>query len=180
MIEKQKVVVYVISSRGLLVFAHGAHPEVGYQVPSGTVRERETPLAAAMRELKEETGLQVDSAKFTKLGIFNHDMRPFKAERHIRHAYLLQFEDQTINRWTHWEMHPDTHDAAPVEFHFHWEPLHRFLPSLLSVGQGIPIARLCTKPSLKKICRLEYLMPQKKLITSCRFDKKIYFLLYLI
>jgi len=116
MMEKKKVVVYVISSRGLLVFAHGAHPEVGYQVPSGTVRERETPLAAAMRELKEETGLQADSDKFTKLGIFLimicahsrrkgiYDTPTFfnsKTRQYCLHRFLEGYNALDINQFRH-------------------------------------------------------------------------------
>ncbi len=51
---------HATSSRGLLVFEEPDFPEVGVQVPGGTVEPDEGVLAAARRELHEETGLLVE------------------------------------------------------------------------------------------------------------------------
>lgn len=156
MVEKQKAAVYVVSPKGLLVFAHSAHPEVGFQVPAGTVRAGEAPIEAAIRELEEETGLRAGAGDLEFLGVFEHDMRPFREERQIRHAFLLRIEGKTQDRWAHWEEHPDSPGEVPVEFQFHWEPLHTFLPALLSVGQGAPIRTLSTQVADSEPRRLEY------------------------
>ena len=59
-IRKQKVVIYCVQEQKLLVFKHVDYSfeEVGIQVPAGSIREEETPEAAALRELQEETGKQ--------------------------------------------------------------------------------------------------------------------------
>jgi len=54
----QKVVAYVVATERLLVFIHPRHPEVGSQVPAGTVEHNESPAAAVLREAREETGLR--------------------------------------------------------------------------------------------------------------------------
>ena len=156
MLEKHKAAVYVLSNKGLLVFAHSAHPEVGFQGPAGTVRAGESPVDAAVRELEEETGLLAHASDLELLGIFEHDMRPFRAERQLRHAFLLVQSDDAQDEWAHWERHSDSPNEQAIEFQFHWEPLHRFLPTLLAVGQGAPIRPLCTQDPETGPRRLEY------------------------
>ena len=154
--KKFKSAVYVISNKGLLVFQHSAHPEVGFQVPCGTVHVGEDPIDAAIRELEEETGLVADKSRLRLLRVIEHDMRPFKSEIQVRYTYLLLLSEDTLDSWVYWEMHPDTTGAKPEEFRFHWEPLHNELPSLLAVGQGNPIRHLCTANPFKPVQRLEY------------------------
>jgi len=153
---RKKAAVYVVSDGRLLVFAHVAHPEVGYQVPSGTVKPGEPVTAAAVRELAEEAGLQVNEGMLEPLGVFEYDMRPFREEEQQRHAFLVRLDSEQIEQWTHWEEHPDTGDAAPERFDFHWEPLGAQLPNLLTVGQGSPIAALCVGHAGGISQRLEY------------------------
>jgi 8-oxo-dGTP pyrophosphatase MutT (NUDIX family) len=56
---KEKVLVYVVRDGRLLVFRHTdySYEEVGIQVPASSIRPGETPEAAALREAREETGL---------------------------------------------------------------------------------------------------------------------------
>jgi 8-oxo-dGTP pyrophosphatase MutT (NUDIX family) len=49
--------VYVEREDGLLVFDHRDHPEAGTQVPAGGVHKGEDLTTAAMREVREETGV---------------------------------------------------------------------------------------------------------------------------
>ncbi|MFN7153719.1 MAG: aKG-HExxH-type peptide beta-hydroxylase [Acidovorax sp.] len=151
-----KAAIYVVSDGHLLVFAHPEHPEVGYQIPSGTVKLGESVTTAAVRELTEETGLHIEERMLESLGIFEHDMRPFREERQQRHAFLVQLNSVQRSTWTHWEEHPDTSGAAPEPFNFHWEPLAARLPRLLAVGQGAPIAGWCVAGGVGNTQRIEY------------------------
>lgn len=153
---KKKAAVYVVSEKGMLIFSHPDHPEVGFQVPSGTVREDETVASAAVRELEEETGLCVLESQLEPLPTYTHDMRPFREEEQERYPFLLRLSDGVVPRWSHWEQHPDTPGADPVLFEFHWEPINKELPLLLAVGQGRPIRHLCMGSVVSGTSRLEY------------------------
>ena len=54
---RERVVVYVERGAELLVFDHRDHPEAGTQVPAGGIEPGETLAAAAVREVREETGV---------------------------------------------------------------------------------------------------------------------------
>ena len=153
---KKKATVYVVSQRGLLIFSHSDHPEVGFQVPSGTVHEGERVEQAAVRELEEETGLRVSAAQLVPLPAYTHDMRPFRDELQERHPFMLRLSGDVSECWSHWEQHPDTPGARPVKFDLQWEPMHERLPRLLAVGQGRPIGHLCAGSSSSSTGRLEY------------------------
>ncbi len=71
MSPRQRVVVYVERAGELLVFEHRDHPEAGAQVPAGGVLEDESLADAAVREVREETGVRLD-AEPTLLGSHEH------------------------------------------------------------------------------------------------------------
>lgn len=135
--EKHKVVVYVISREHVLAFYHSDYPEVGYQVPAGTVESGETPQQAAKRELFEEAGLDVPLERFNLLGVESHDMRPFKRELHKRTFYYVTVDEQVSGTWLHHELHANSQaDAVPTKFHYEWISTRYDINGLLSVGQG--------------------------------------------
>ena len=68
---RKRVVVYVERGDGLLVFDHRDHPEAGTQVPAGGGDEGEELTEAAIREVREETGVRLD-AELTLLGTHEH------------------------------------------------------------------------------------------------------------
>ena len=71
MTVRNRVVVYVEREDGLLVFDHRDHPDAGTQVPAGGVEEGESHDAAAVREVREETGVQLDGTPLL-LGTHEH------------------------------------------------------------------------------------------------------------
>jgi ADP-ribose pyrophosphatase YjhB (NUDIX family) len=57
---RKRVVVYVERGEELLVFDHRDHPDAGTQVPAGGVHEGEALVDAVRREVREETGVELD------------------------------------------------------------------------------------------------------------------------
>ncbi|WP_310725940.1 NUDIX domain-containing protein [Streptomyces sp. N2A] len=76
-VTKDKVLCYVVRDGKLLVFRHTdfSYEEVGIQVPAGSLREGETPEAAALREAGEETGL-MGFKIVRKVGETEYDISP--------------------------------------------------------------------------------------------------------
>jgi 8-oxo-dGTP pyrophosphatase MutT (NUDIX family) len=68
---RKRVVVYVEREDGLVVFDHRDHPEAGTQVPAGGVDHGEGLIQAAIREVREETGVCLDTEP-TFLGTHEH------------------------------------------------------------------------------------------------------------
>ena len=127
-----KVVAYVVRRDQLLVFVHPLHPEVGLQVPAGTVEPGESPAVALLRELREETGLS-EFGKPTYLGEATFDMAQFgRAESHRRYFYRVPLAQGAPERWRHLETSGGT---TPAElFEFFWVPLARV--PVLAADQG--------------------------------------------
>ena len=131
----RKVVAYVTQGDRLLVFRHTRHPEAGIQVPAGTIEEGESPEQAALREAREETGLD-DLEIRSALGMRRTRLlvggRP---EVHVRHFFHLVLQGKAPARWTHFEEHPSDGRPAPIEFEFYWVRFPGEVPEL-SGGQG--------------------------------------------
>jgi 8-oxo-dGTP pyrophosphatase MutT (NUDIX family) len=111
-----KVVVYVTSGNKLLVFRHPESPEVGLQVPAGTIEPGEAPEAAALREASEESGLDL-AGPARSLGVREVDMAPFGGSGWVRrHFYHVEAAAAVPDRWRHTEVTPSTGGAAvPLE-----------------------------------------------------------------
>ena len=120
--EKEKVLAYVTKGDRVLVFRHVAHPEVGYQVPGGSILPGEPFEEAALREAREETGLR-GLRPIRHLGTYRHDMEPFAAQTHVRHVFHVVCDDATPETFRHFELHPSSGGGNPIEFEFEWLPL---------------------------------------------------------
>jgi 8-oxo-dGTP diphosphatase len=122
MIYRQKVYAYITRGDELLVFRHVDFPEAGIQVPGGTLEAGEDPARGALREAREETGL--DSLRLAgRLGEHEWRFADGRQETHLRHFYHLVSDKPMPETWQHYEMHPS--DGTPGEFlfEFYWTPL---------------------------------------------------------
>ncbi len=125
-----KVLAYVTNRGRLLVFRHTQFPEAGIQVPGGTMEAGEEPLEAALREAREESGLE-DLQFMSFLGIQNFDCEPSGKDQ-IDRRYFFHFEaaGELPDQWLHLETDPSDHSASFYEFEFLWAQLPSGVPSL--------------------------------------------------
>ncbi|MCX5449509.1 NUDIX domain-containing protein [Streptomyces caniferus] len=138
-VTKDKVLCYVVREGRLLVFRHAeyGYEEVGIQVPAGSIREGETPEAAALREAREETGLH-DFKIARKLGETLYDISPYRFELQRRHIFHLELTEPTPERWMSQEDHNG--EQEPTHFECFWIPLEA--AHILQAGQGALLGRL--------------------------------------
>lgn len=83
----------------LLLFSHVDFPEVPLQVPGGGIDPVEEPHAAAIRELREESGLQ-NLPLMRSLGVSKVPSLASPGEILHRHAYLFN-GNELPDRWMH-------------------------------------------------------------------------------
>lgn len=138
-IIKEKVVCYVVRDEQLLVFRHRdySNEEVGIQVPAGTIRSDETPEQAALREAREETGLD-GLAIVRKLGVTEYDITPYRYEIQRRHVFHLELQRPAPERWVSQESHDG--ERRPTRFECFWIPLRA--AHVLQSGQGALLGQL--------------------------------------
>jgi 8-oxo-dGTP pyrophosphatase MutT (NUDIX family) len=112
-----KVLCYVHQDGRLLVFRQLGRPEQGIQVPGGSVGPGEALAQAALREAREETGLEhLRIARY--LGRAEYELKVDAGPPHLRHFFELECAEATPERWRH-------AGSPPVEFELWWEPLPR-------------------------------------------------------
>ncbi|MEY9214563.1 NUDIX domain-containing protein [Thermobifida halotolerans] len=134
-----KALCYIVRGGELLVFRHLGHSpeEVGVQVPAGTVRAGESPEDAALREAREETGL--DGFRLVRrLGKTTYDITPYRFEVQHRHVFHLALDGDAPRRWRSREHHDGT--RPPTELECFWIPLEH--GHVLQSGQGALLGRL--------------------------------------
>ena len=133
---KRKAFAYITSGSAsgprLLVFRHPLSPEVGIQVPAGTMDDAETPEEAVLREAREETGLP--GLKIVGLlGRQDFDARPFgRAELHDRWFFHLACDAPTPNRWVHDELDPTGAPGKRIPFELFWVVIPAGVPDLIA------------------------------------------------
>ncbi len=136
----RKVVGYVVHDDQLLVFTHDGVPldVAGVQVPAGTIEQSETPAAAVVREVLEETGLAVRIVH--ALGVERYDVWPSKPEVHERHFFqLAPLENDVPVRWSAGEDSPSDGGVAQ-RWTCRWIPLEQ--AHVLCAGLGARIGAI--------------------------------------
>lgn len=138
-VATDKVLCYVVRDGRLLVFRHvdDSDEEVGIQVPAGSIRPGEAPRDAALREAREETGLNAFSV-VRSLGEFEYDVSPYRFEVQRRHVYQLAVHEPTPERWSSQEDHDG--EQRPTRFECFWIPLEA--AHVLQSGQGALLGKL--------------------------------------
>jgi ADP-ribose pyrophosphatase YjhB (NUDIX family) len=125
----------------VLVIERGWGPFKGYRaLPGGHVDEAETALAAAVRELREESGVEIAPGALTLLGVYDRPDRDPRG-RYVTVAYMAEVPAGTTAQ--------AGDDAAAV----HWVPLDA--PGDLAFDHGQILAdarsaRLAVSPTAGK------------------------------
>ena len=117
--HRRKAYGYVVSQGRLLVFSEPDFPEVGLQVPGGTVEPGEEVAAGLVRELTEEAGRDdfvVRAALGTQRHVYDADGMHHIHDRHFFHVEPLS---KWPERWMHGDATPDL-GGAPIRFEFFW------------------------------------------------------------
>jgi len=110
-----KVVPCVVQNFSLLCFYH---PTEGNQIPKGTVNKAEPLIAAAIRELEEESGIVHDGKDVESVGkfqIFFDD-----TECHIWNIFLFPSTGHPKS-WSH--IATGSLDEEGLKFVYFWQPL---------------------------------------------------------
>lgn len=143
---RNRVFLYITFSNQLLVVTHVHHPEIGLQVPGGTIEDGELPEAAALREAEEETGLK-NLEIVALLGQRKQDMTEFGRNEELHCWYYhLEAIPPVPKRWQHTEDDPSSGNESSILFELHWHPLtkplelggidDRLLPELIASMQS--------------------------------------------
>lgn len=117
---RNRVFTYITNQDRLLVFDHVDFPEVGTQIPGGTIEPGEQPEAAAIREAREETGLH-DFTVSSLIARETVDLNPFGKDEIINGwFYHLQCQESLHERWQETELTPGDGSSEPILFELYW------------------------------------------------------------
>lgn len=109
------------ATRELLIFRH---PLTGDQLPKGTIEPGEAPAAAAIRELREESGLQLSAPR--PFGTWVRPWAPGYDAPQLWHLFSFEAPPGLPDSWSH------AAEGSPAEagliFAYRWVPL---TPALL-------------------------------------------------
>jgi 8-oxo-dGTP diphosphatase len=113
---REKVLCFVHDGQKLLVFDHADVPDAGVQVPAGGVEMGETPAEAAVRELREESGLTLGTPHF--LAAYRWEAQtPERFTRQVCSAFAFAAPDDLPQTWIQ--------QADGHRFAFRWADLNR-------------------------------------------------------
>lgn len=135
--ERRKAYALITSGHRLLVLEHTDAPEVGIQIPGGTVEPDESPQEAVMREAEEETGLTaLRMVRF--LG--EQDYPAGENRYHHRFYYHVACESPTPDRWQHIEAYPSNMPAGTqIPLTLYWVDIDACPPLFADFGLGVDL-----------------------------------------
>ncbi|GGO39985.1 NUDIX hydrolase [Deinococcus humi] len=111
---RERVLCFVVRASSLLVFEHVDVPEAGVQLPAGGVEDGETPAQTAVRELFEESGLQLSAPRHLRSYRWEAQL-PERFIRQVCHAYAFAAPPDLPPNWIH--------PAGGYLFAFRWAAL---------------------------------------------------------
>ncbi len=115
-----KALVYITHGDSLLVFRQPERPDLGVQVPGGSVEPSEALEAAALREAREETGLGGLVVQ-SYLGSIEYELKVDVGAPHLRHFFHVAYPGPMRSSWELVEQKPSTGVSTRRELS--WEPL---------------------------------------------------------
>lgn len=116
-----KAYVYLTCGTELLVFSEPDFPDVGLQVPGGTLDPGESYLHAARREFSEETGLSLDIAleSFADQDRILKNVPDCLDGLHRRRHFHGRVPEKPAAEWEHFESSPSA-GGPPIRFRLFW------------------------------------------------------------
>ena len=139
-----KVLAYVTRTRNgrteLLVFDHRDAPQAGVQVPAGSIEVGEMPSDAAMRELREETGL-ANARPVGRIDVYEWE-DPETHRWHRRHVYQFEAPSDAPDSWEH--VVTAGEDDHGMKFDCRWLPVD-VAETELSSEQGASVRRIISR-----------------------------------
>ncbi|UBV43461.1 NUDIX domain-containing protein [Deinococcus taeanensis] len=113
---REKALCLVTRPGQLLVFEHVPAGQAGVQVAAGGVEPGETSAQAAVRELREETGLNLTAPTHVTSYLWEAAL-PHRFTRQVCHAFMFHARTPLPGTWDH---------VAEQRhlFRFRWAPLH--------------------------------------------------------
>lgn len=136
--KTRKVLVYATHAGRIALLYHPDHPEAGIQVPGGTTERGETVQAAALRELREETGL-TGSTSVRIVGEHDVDMSLWGRGMERRSYVHVELDAVLGTRWDWAERTPSTGEG-PIRLEIRMVPLSS-VPGLIA-GHGSFLSRV--------------------------------------
>lgn len=131
----EKVYAYITHGERLLVFQHEGMSEAGWQVAGGTLEPGESPEAAVLREVREETGL-ANPVLPRFLGKRVREMSDFGRDEVQRRSFFhVSLTEEPPERWQHLA-------EGQYTFDFTWATLPDGVPPLIAdLGALLPALR---------------------------------------
>lgn len=130
----------IVNRRRELLLCHVTNT-AKWDIPKGLLDAGETPLAAAMRELREEAGLVFEETLFQDIGFF-----PYRKDKDL-HLYRLQapdgFDDLSGLHCTSFFPHESTGAPTPEVDGYRW-------------AQRSEIRRLCWPRMAARLLALDW------------------------